>query len=308
MCGELLGMTVACAQVCTWRFTCSTLYVRCINFMVASIIFQTLLSNPAVGQEIATTHASTDGVLRNFCDGNFFRNHGVFSKYPDALQFIMYYDEIGIANPLGAKAGKHKLSSSSTTDFSGKNSDIHQYWSRILFQMSTPLERWVSIRILYLHMYSALLTVHCMHCRIKVIPWNWAVVHGAVVCVCGDTPASCYISGFKEGVEFSLRKCRQCLATLPDVFFIQTMCNIHCIVLVSFIEWNLTTYVDHLDLIIEGASHDSATYGINRASPLKDLTAFGHYQMSSICSVGGCGIKLRQSSPSHNWWVPAVLP
>ena len=79
--------------------------------MVASIknCFQTLLNNPAVRQEIATTHTSTDGVLRDFCDGNFFRNHKVFSKYPDALQFIMYYDEIEVANPLGAKAGKHKL-------------------------------------------------------------------------------------------------------------------------------------------------------------------------------------------------------
>ena len=38
-----------------------------------------------------------------------FRNHWAFSKYPDALQFIMYYDEIEVANPLGAKAGKHKL-------------------------------------------------------------------------------------------------------------------------------------------------------------------------------------------------------
>ncbi len=41
-----------------------------------------------------------------------------------------------------------------------------------------------------------------------------------------------------------------------------------------FIERNLTAYGDHLDLIAEGASHDSATYGINRASPLKDLTGF----------------------------------
>lgn len=33
------------------------------------------------------------------------------------------------------------------------------------------------------------------------------VLHGAVVALCGDTPASCYVGGFKEGVGFSLRKC-----------------------------------------------------------------------------------------------------
>ena len=42
-------------------------------------------------------------------------------------------------------------------------------------------------------------------------------LHGAVVCVCGDIPASNYIGGFKEGVGFSLRKCRRCLATAEDM-------------------------------------------------------------------------------------------
>ena len=42
------------------------------------------------------------------------------------------------------------------------------------------------------------------------------VLHGAVVAFCGDTPAS-YVGGFKEGVGFSLRKCRWCMATLSDM-------------------------------------------------------------------------------------------
>lgn len=43
------------------------------------------------------------------------------------------------------------------------------------------------------------------------------MLHGAVVALCGDTPASCYVGGFKEGVEFSLRKCRTCMAILSDM-------------------------------------------------------------------------------------------
>ena len=42
-------------------------------------------------------------------------------------------------------------------------------------------------------------------------------LHGAVVCVCGDIPASNYIGEFKEGVGFSLWKCRRCLATAEDM-------------------------------------------------------------------------------------------
>lgn len=44
-------------------------------------------------------------------------------------------------------------------------------------------------------------------------------VHGAVVAMSGDTPASNFIGGFKEGVGFSLRKCRMCMATAADMEF-----------------------------------------------------------------------------------------
>ena len=43
------------------------------------------------------------------------------------------------------------------------------------------------------------------------------IIHGAVVCMCGDTPASNFVGGFKEGVEFSFHKCRQCLGTKDDI-------------------------------------------------------------------------------------------
>ena len=42
-------------------------------------------------------------------------------------------------------------------------------------------------------------------------------VYGGVICIVGDVPASNFIGGFKEGVGFSLRKCRRCLATKFDI-------------------------------------------------------------------------------------------
>ena len=42
-------------------------------------------------------------------------------------------------------------------------------------------------------------------------------LHGMLVCMCGDTPGTNYIAGFKEGVGFALRKCRMCLATANDI-------------------------------------------------------------------------------------------
>ena len=41
-------------------------------------------------------------------------------------------------------------------------------------------------------------------------------VHGAALCMFGDTPASNFIAGFK-GVGFSLQKCRRRMVTAKDV-------------------------------------------------------------------------------------------
>ena len=38
-------------------------------------------------------------------------------------------------------------------------------------------------------------------------------VYGGTLCMLGDTPGCNFIGGFKEGVGFALRKCRQCMAT-----------------------------------------------------------------------------------------------
>ena len=59
--------------------------------------------------ELATTHTSTDNIKRDYCDGSFYKNHPLFSKDKAALQIIVYYDDIEVANPLGSRAGNHKL-------------------------------------------------------------------------------------------------------------------------------------------------------------------------------------------------------
>ena len=67
------------------------------------------MSNPSVLEEVRKTHDSTDNVMKDFCDVEFWKTHSVFKKYTGALQFILYYDDIEVSNPLGAKAGMHKL-------------------------------------------------------------------------------------------------------------------------------------------------------------------------------------------------------
>ena len=49
--------------------------------------------------------------MKDFCDGDFFKDHPVFTSNPLAIQIqvILYYDDIEVANPLGSKAVNHKL-------------------------------------------------------------------------------------------------------------------------------------------------------------------------------------------------------
>ena len=54
-------------------------------------------------------HHSSDEFIRDFCDAQEIKDSEVFKNYPSALQLLLYYDEIEVANPLGAKAGMHKL-------------------------------------------------------------------------------------------------------------------------------------------------------------------------------------------------------
>ncbi len=60
-------------------------------------------------REVTRPHISSDGTMRDICDGQFVKQHPVFTSHPNSLLFVLYYDDIEVANPLGAKAGNHKL-------------------------------------------------------------------------------------------------------------------------------------------------------------------------------------------------------
>ena len=51
--------------------------------------------------------------LEDYCDGESFKVHPLFSRHKESLQILFYYDEVEICNPLGSSRGKHKLGMSS---------------------------------------------------------------------------------------------------------------------------------------------------------------------------------------------------
>ena len=59
--------------------------------------------------KVRNPHNSTDGLLRDFCDGEDFKSHSLFGQDPQALILHCYYDDFQVTNPLGSKTKKHKI-------------------------------------------------------------------------------------------------------------------------------------------------------------------------------------------------------
>ena len=55
------------------------------------------------------THQRVDGIISDFCDGDRYKNHPLFSRDPWAIQILIYYDDVEVVNPLESKTSKHKF-------------------------------------------------------------------------------------------------------------------------------------------------------------------------------------------------------
>ena len=62
-----------------------------------------------VQEEIESGHCCSEGILSDFCDGEFVMNHPLVQQHPYTLLLAFYFDELETSNPLGSRRGKHKL-------------------------------------------------------------------------------------------------------------------------------------------------------------------------------------------------------
>ncbi|XP_064389680.1 uncharacterized protein LOC135337642 [Halichondria panicea] len=225
---------------------------------------KSLLSNPAVREEIiGKSHVSTDGISCAISVmGTLLRNilH-VFRAHPDGLQ---YHDDIEVCNPLGTSAGVHKLgvfyytlgnirpvfrSSLQAIQLLGvaKSSDMNQSARDILLRNFVQCMKLLSTDEGY---------------RLE-LDSGVVVLHGAVVCLCGDIPASNFLGGF------ALRKCRQCLCSKEDL-----KDNFHVGAYTLRDSHSHNHYCQLVESDVNGCLGYSTTYGVNNASILLDIPFF----------------------------------
>ncbi|XP_028418396.1 uncharacterized protein LOC114543726 [Dendronephthya gigantea] len=70
---------------------------------------QQLLTNEAVVEEINHPHNRDDGLMADYCDGEEYQAHPLFSQNRHTLQIFLFFDELEVCNPLGSRANTHKI-------------------------------------------------------------------------------------------------------------------------------------------------------------------------------------------------------
>ena len=79
------------------------------SFYIPSNIIQLPLVLICPVVQICHDHRSKDHLMKDFCDGEFYCKHQLFSADEQALQVLLYNDDIEICNPLGSRAKVHKM-------------------------------------------------------------------------------------------------------------------------------------------------------------------------------------------------------
>lgn len=154
----------------------------------------------------------TEGTFKSITDSVYYRSHPVYQIDQKALSFVIYYDDFEFTNPLGSKT--HKLAMFNWVLINiypefRSTFKVHNLLAVVMtkdlkeFGTEVILESFISAMNQLGKERGVTLKLHC----------DDRVFRGLLNTVAGDTPASGYLGGFKEGVGVALHPCRRCNIT-----------------------------------------------------------------------------------------------
>ena len=210
-----------------------------------------------------------DGIYYDICDGSVFKNDNYFKANDNSLQLILYHDEVEVCNPLGSKAGIHKLDMYYYTlgnidpKFRSKHCAV-----RLLAIVNAKHVSTYGINKVMAPIVSDLKKLYNgVTLRVKDSELN---VCGKVLLCAGDTLGQHALGGFKEGVGFSFQKCRTCYCHFEDM-----QCKFEEN---SFKMRSKDSYNSECNFIDDSSTYLKSQmrtlYGINNRSILCDLPDF----------------------------------
>ena len=210
-----------------------------------------------------------DQVYRTVLDGFHYRNDPFFIRNPDALAIILYYDDLGIANPLGVKSTTHKLSMFNWTlaNIYPELRSTSKVVNLLAIVKTTTLKKFGIAKVLEKFVSEVnLLQTEGISVIVNGVQ---KVFKGSLLFVGGDTLAAALMGGFKESVS-AYRPCRTCMTTNEEwrYFFLER----------DFVLRNKNdhevTAVTEPGLTKQILQFWKRRYGVNGRSPLFDITGF----------------------------------
>lgn len=233
---------------------------------------RSLLSDSTVMEEVTNfpQRVRTDATLEDFCDGQMFKDHPLFSTDPMALQIIAFYDEVELCNPLGTHVKKHKLGIVLFTlgNIQPKcRSTLRTI--QLVIAATIPVIENNGLDVILKPFLEDLETLASDGLVISTEQGD-KTFRGALLVFLADNLASHALGGFKESFSFSLRICRTCMITSSSYkgqFDLSSIC-------LRSAETH-ETQCRQLDGPL--SDHYSKAYGINRRSSLMDIPMFSMF-------------------------------
>ena len=184
-------------------------------FVPFSKNLKNLLFNEEVRKNIENVNQEEVDLLKTVLNGSYYKENEFFRTNPKSLAIILYYDELGIANPLGSNSTKEKLSMFYWT-LANINPQLQstQNAVQLLGIAKTKLLKKYGLTQLLQPFIEdiKLLQTDGISIDVNGEEHNFK---GSLLFCAGDTPASAFLGGFKESVSAN-RPCRSCLTNQED--------------------------------------------------------------------------------------------
>ena len=158
---------------------------------------------------IENPHNSRDGIMRDFCDGNYIRTSKYFQNNPEALQIILFYDDAEFCNPIGHRTKKHSMGLFYWTLGNFPPSYRSTYSSIFLLAVAKTqhLKKW-GIGNLLVNFISTMQKLD-MGITVKINGLE-KFIQGRLIAAPCDSLGSSSLGGYKTPGAFAKKPCRSC--------------------------------------------------------------------------------------------------
>ena len=238
---------------------------QCLYYVSIRDTVDALLKHSNLLDYLTSDCSQSSDLLNNFCDGLVHHQHPLFSREKLSLQVILYYDDVQLCNPLGSRTTFNKLGFFYVS-FVNLPIEIRSRLKSIFLLCI------VKVNYILKYGYDAVLQAFFKEMQTFSnsgftfkVGTSEIKLYGYLALVVADTLAAHQLLGFKEGVGFANKKCRNCMTNFSQMQtnFSET----------DFEPRTLQLHESHCSEL-ERDARASVEYGVNRRSSFFNLLHF----------------------------------